>query len=318
MFKVSILKKTGMLTLFFFIWFSVGVNFNYAQEEDDLFKARRLYQQGDYEGAISSLNDFINKFKADAARKKNVAEAFYLLAKVYFTVGEDDKVDDNLERAFETYPNFISEETDLEFKDRVTKVRTEMGEKKTEQTEVATPLVEKKKAPEEKKVIAKPAKKKKKKFPVALVLIGTAVVGALLYFLVFKKKDDTPADTRVDIRGTWNIQWYSIPNDNGSNFEITFTGTKTSGTFLTQGGDTGTYTVSASNYLTFSYNLSTLVFTSQLYNATYMSGNWTYGSGGNYGTFTANKLGAVKVEKKKADQNSQPQQFIQNFKRNRY
>lgn len=279
------------------MWFSVSADFGFAQEEDDLLKARRLYQQGDYEGAISLLTNFINKLKAIAAQKKNVAEAFYLLAKVYYTVGEDNKVDNNLQKVFETYPGFSKEETDLEFKDKVEKVRAGMAGAKLEPYKEAAPPVVDKKKTKEKKVIIKPAKKKKKKFPVILIVVGVAVVGALLYFLVLKKKDDTtPADTRYDIRGTWLISWYSIPNGNSDQFQQTFSGTKASGTF-TNAGDNGTYTVSTANAVQFSSNSSTLVWTGVLSSDTYMSGDWTYGPGNNYGTFTAVKIGAVKTNK---------------------
>ena len=124
MFNVKRLRPLGLMTLFFFIFFIGTADLSLAKaQEDDLMKARRLYQEGDYEGSIKLLSDFIEKLKAMVEQKKNVAEAFYLLAKIYFEVGDDAKVEENLRKVFETFPTFKKEETNFGFRDRVEKAR---------------------------------------------------------------------------------------------------------------------------------------------------------------------------------------------------
>jgi len=296
MFDIKSIRRAGIFTLFFFVWFCFCADFNFAQKDDDLLKARRLYQQGDYEGAILLLTDFINKIKAIAAQKKNLAEAFYLLAKVYYTVGEDEKVDNNLNKVFENYPNYSTEETDLEFKDRVEKVRAGMAVAKLEPDKEAAPQVVDKKKPEEKKVIIKPAKKKKKKFPIVLVLVGAVAVGAILYFLVFKKDDKEPEDTRFDIRGTWEWNWTSTDLGTSGYYYMTFTGSKANGIFTRSLGGAGTYTVSTNNYVSIIYNNISLRANGTLQSNTSMNGDWD--NNYNYGTWYADKLGAAKSKKK--------------------
>ena len=208
------LRKLAILTMVLFGWFCLSPNFSFArQDEDVLLKARRLYQQGYYDDAITLLNEYIKKIKTVAEQKRNVAKAFYQLAKVYFTVGEDNKVKENLNKVFETYPDFQTEETDLEFKERVDKVKKEVKVKakvKEEKVKIKVKVkeeekvkVKEEKPKPEKKVIPKPVKKKKKKkFPWLLVIGGVVVAGVLAYFLLFKKKEEskvTDVTIKIDI-----------------------------------------------------------------------------------------------------------------------
>jgi hypothetical protein len=242
MFRDKFLKRCGIVTLFLFVFFVFSADIGLAQEDEDvLIKARRLYQEGDYEGSIKLLGDFIEKLKAMVKQKKNVAEAFYLLAKIYFEVGDDAKVDENLEKVFDTYPAFSMEETNFSFKERVEKVKARM------KTEKVTPKPEPtvKDEPEPKtqpKVIEQPQpKKKKKKFPVLLVVGGVVVVAALVLLLGKKKKKEE----EFDIRGRWTLNW-NLGNQSGTDF-LQFSGNRTNGTFVDHLGNTGTYTVNGRN-----------------------------------------------------------------------
>jgi len=279
------IRKIGILTVLLFGWFSLSTSFGYAQEEDELLQARKLYQQGYYDDAITMLIECINKLKSIVAQKKKVAEAFYLLAKVYFTVGEDDKVDTNLKKVFETYPTFSKEETDLEFKDRVDQTKVKMGIGQVVQKEpVVEEPVQVEPEPEktqpviktdtekpvvEKRVIPKVKKKKKKRFPILLVLGGLAVAAVLVYFLVIKKSEDDG----YDIRGSWNLNfnWYAKQVETPGNVVLTFSGGSSSGgTFVSSGSATGTWTVNGTQ-IRWVYSNGT-TYTGTIQTEIYMSG----------------------------------------------
>lgn len=242
MFSKFILRKIGIFTLIAFVFLVGTSEYSFASEEDVLLKARKYYQQGNYDESVKVLQKFIENLRAIVEQKRNVAEAFYLLAKVYYTVGEDAEVDKNLRKVFETFPTFTKEENDIEFKKRIIKIRKEMGLKEI------VPKPEKKveeKKPE-KKIIQKEGKKKKK-FPILLV-VGGVVIVALIALLLLKKKDKK--EDVFDIRGEWVIH-EEVPAD-GNIFDenivddvvFTFSGQMDRGTFRDSYGDRGVYTVS--------------------------------------------------------------------------
>jgi len=275
------LKGTGMVTMFLFMFFIFAADFAAAQQEEDvLLKARRLYQQGDYEGSIKMLGDFISKLRAMVEQKKNVAEAFYLLAKIYYEVGDDTKVNENLRKCFGTFPAFSMEETNLGFKDRVNKVRKEVLEAKTKEPLPEAETYEEEEPPAEEKVIEQPAPpKKKKKFPVLLVVGGIAVVAVLILALGGGKKKE-PEPERFDIRGDWTLIFNYLGQDYP--FYMSFSGSLTSGTFVDQDGDTGTYTVNQRR-VHFEYDVYNFFFDGNFedmnnmrgtYQADDVTGNW--------------------------------------------
>lgn len=275
------LKGAGMVTLFLFLFFIFSADFAAAQKEEDvLLRARRLIQDGDYEGSIKLLSDYISKLRAIVEQKKNVAEAFYLLAKIYYEVGEDTKVDENLRKCFETFPAFTMEEPNLGFKDRVNTIRKEVLEAKTREPLPETETYEEEEPAAERKVIeqsTQPKEKKKKKFPVLLVVGGIVVLGAVAALALGGKKKE---QERFDIRGNWTV----IVNYLGTDvpFYITFTGSLNNGTFVDQDGDTGTYTVNERR-VHFEYGSYNLLFDGNFenrdamrgtYQADAVTGNW--------------------------------------------
>lgn len=248
------LRNLAIVALVFFIGVSITSNYAFASEEDNLLKARRLYKEGDYEGAVQILNDFVEKLKAIVAQKKNVAEAFYLMAKVYYTVGDDRKVDENLKKVFETFPTFNYDEADYDFKTRVeTAKQLVMAQQGTEaftapqETEVQPQ--EEVVQPKRQNVIVSPPKAKKKKFPVLLVVGGIVVIVVLAAVLLGGNKDK---EEPLDIRGNWilNEEW---PRFGSFTTFATFTGGPLQGTFRNNDGMTGTYVVT-DNKVFFSYD----------------------------------------------------------------
>lgn len=220
MWNNSILKKLSLITVLLFAWFCLSPNYLFSEQtEDELEQARRLFQQGYYDDAITLLNNYIEKIRSVAEQKRNVAQAFYQLAKVYFTVGEDDKVEANLRKVFETYPDFQTEEADVVFNDRVEKFKQDTGittrpdldkpvgeERISDYDETGKKVADEEGRPEpEKKVISQPVpKKKKKKFPWLLVIGGVVVAGVLAYFLLFNKKEESKV-TDVTIQMEMNF-----------------------------------------------------------------------------------------------------------------
>ena len=55
--------------------------------------ARMLAAEGDYNGAIMILNYYIEKIEDIKSENQNLNEAYYLVAKIYYLVGEDDLCD---------------------------------------------------------------------------------------------------------------------------------------------------------------------------------------------------------------------------------
>jgi flagellar basal body-associated protein FliL len=254
----KLLRNIAIVALVFFIGVSITSNYAFASEEDNLLKARRLYKEGDYEGAVQILSDFIDQLKAIVAQKKNVAEAFYLMAKVYYTVGDDQKVEENLKKVFETFPTFSYDEADYDFKNRVDTARKlvmaqqgrEVAVPQEAEVKQEEPVVEEEVVqPKQHNVITSPPKKKKKKFPVLLVVGGVVLIAVLAVVLLGGKKDDKD---NYDIRGNWilNEEW---PRFGSFTTYATFTGGPLQGTFRNNDGMSGTYTVTG-NKLFFSYD----------------------------------------------------------------
>lgn len=213
MFAGKKLQFVSIVTLFFFTWFCFTADFSFAQsnDEDPLLKAKRLSQEGDYDGAVKIIQDYIEKIKLIKKDKQNLAKAYYSLARTYYKVGEEELCDKNLRMVYETYSNFRTEESDLIFKDRTEKIKKEVEgrlrakkeekraeevEKKVEVKKEKKPVVKEdipRKEPV-KKVVTKPAKKKKKKkkFPVLALALGVGAVVALVVLLAGKKKKSEP------------------------------------------------------------------------------------------------------------------------------
>jgi DNA-binding beta-propeller fold protein YncE len=166
-----------------FIWFSLGSGAMWGGQgqEDPLSRARQLIRQGNYEGAIKLLEDYIAKIRIIAEQKKNLAEAYYIIAKTYYIVGEADNTEANLKRVFETYPAFTIDEPDQAFRTRVENVR---GAVLAEQKGKA---VEKALEKEQPAVMSRPGEAKKKKFP-WLIVGGVVVAAGVVAVLLLKKK----------------------------------------------------------------------------------------------------------------------------------
>lgn len=276
MLRAKFLRPLSLITLFFFIFFIGPAEFSLGQEEDTLVKAQKLYQAGDYEDAIKTLSDFITKLRAMVEQKKNVAQAFYMLAKIYFEVGDDTKVDENLRKVFETFPAFKIDENNFSFKDRVEMVREEFLQKKEAtalQKEAELDKQEEQMKPKPRVIEQPTGKKEKKKFPVVLVVAGIVVAAAVVILLSGGKSKEKPEEV-FDIRGPWTIFDTSGVEQRWSH--ITFNGSShRSGTFLdTEVNEPGTFTVTGRS-VSFRYTNYNFIFTGNFVDQNRMNGTYT-------------------------------------------
>jgi formylglycine-generating enzyme required for sulfatase activity len=202
----GILKKGALLTLFFFICFTLTTHYNFAKDEDILLKARMLVNKGDFDGAIKELYEVIEKLKLIASQKQNLAEAYYLLARVYKIVQMESECKYHLKMALKVFPGFTIKESDPQLIEMMEQVKAELEKEKQEKE----------------KIIVKPIeKKKKKKFPVLLVVAGIAAVGLVLVLMGKKKKDNGTPPQETEFDTSIGIQWIDIPSGEfqmGDNF----------------------------------------------------------------------------------------------------
>lgn len=121
----SFLKIAAYGALFLILFLMSGPGFNRAEAaEDELQKAERLTDEMLYEEAVKVLNNFIQSNAADAGQKTRVAKAYYLLARIYFDVDDNDpQVKKNLAKVFEYDRNFNTKEINAAFKKLVEEVR---------------------------------------------------------------------------------------------------------------------------------------------------------------------------------------------------
>jgi hypothetical protein len=112
--------------------------------------------------------------------------------------------------------------------------------------------------------------KKKKKFLILLAVLGAAVVGAVLYFTVFKSKSE------YDIRGKWRFTHHD-PTSGSFSADLLFSGKIKSGTVLMiEDGleyEWGNYSVNEKNVV-FSYSQYSGSFSDK----NHMSGTSIYNS----------------------------------------
>ena len=124
----------------------------------------------------------------------------------------------------------------------------------------------------------------KKKSPLIPIIIGVVVVGAVaavLILVVFK--------TKYDITGTWYFELHANPpSDFVGSWNITFTGTKKSGTFIDEYGVTGTYAVDGKTITSINYDPGVMPdFTGAFENKDRMSGNYVWTAYSETGTWFA-------------------------------
>ena len=168
MVKREFLRSMGMITLFLFAWSCLATGFVRGAEEDPLDVARQLIKAGSFKEAEQVLGAYIGKIRGIAKQKRRVAEAHYLLAKMYYEVGDDRKCDEDMRAALQIDPEAGKEEIDPGFRKRLDGIRAEVAPKAFEK------MKEHQLHP-------------RKKFPWLLVA-GAAIAAGILVILLVKKK----------------------------------------------------------------------------------------------------------------------------------
>jgi tetratricopeptide (TPR) repeat protein len=117
------LKRTSLLVLFLFTWFTFTARFQLARAQDKpgdkLRQGIECYETGDYGKSISLLEEYTAHPKNPREKR---AKAYYFLAKNYYAVNPD-KVKDALIKTLETDWFFTFDEKDAYFK----KIAADLG-----------------------------------------------------------------------------------------------------------------------------------------------------------------------------------------------
>ena len=226
-------KLLTLWTLLAFSFVLLFSDYGFAQEETPLARAQDLLSQGKYDEAVKALDGYIAEIQDKPEKKPDLAAANYLLAKVYFEVGDDEKCDAALLAVYTAHPGFDQTEPNFGLRERVTKIKAQLAgnipaasqppavqEVEVKATEVKAipvpPQVEPKVAAPPAKVapttVEKPKSstatvvKKRKKFPWLLAVLGIGVVIAVIVLLAKKKGGDNSQTNE-----TGSIQVNSTP-----------------------------------------------------------------------------------------------------------
>ncbi|MBN2400073.1 MAG: hypothetical protein JXI33_07005 [Candidatus Aminicenantes bacterium] len=130
--------------------------------------------------------------------------------------------------------------------------------------------------------------KGKSALPFILIGVGLLTITAVVLVLVVLKN--------YNIVGTWDISFISItyPGDD-LYWDMTFTGTKKSGTFVDSDGLSGTYSISGKNIAYIKYNTISITMTGQFDNKNKISGTYTWTYWDEIGTWSGIRIGSGAV-----------------------
>jgi len=92
--------------------------------EKALLDARTAHEKGNHEKAISSLSLLLKiSGQTGIMEEKYQAEMYYQIARIYFKIGAMSKADENLKKLFDTSPDFVKDDSDIDFKKKVDATR---------------------------------------------------------------------------------------------------------------------------------------------------------------------------------------------------
>ena len=125
----------AVFTLSAFICFTLTLEYSFAQEENPLLKAQGLYKQGNLIEAVKVLEAFIDKASGSRDEQKRLAEAYFLLARIYYDAGEDARVMDYLKLAVAADADIGRDEGNIDLKARLERVREDWLKVQPQKTE---------------------------------------------------------------------------------------------------------------------------------------------------------------------------------------
>ncbi|MCX6553454.1 MAG: SUMF1/EgtB/PvdO family nonheme iron enzyme [Candidatus Aminicenantes bacterium] len=141
MFARKQFRGIAVFTLFIFACFTLTLDYSYSQEENPLLKAQGLYKQGNFIEAVKVLEVFIEKNKNNETEQKRLAEANYLLAKMYYEAGDDSQVEMNLAKALQADRGIGRDEVVESFKSIVDRLRKALPDTETHAGDVKKIIV---------------------------------------------------------------------------------------------------------------------------------------------------------------------------------
>jgi hypothetical protein len=107
---MQIHKKIYCVVLVFLISLITSFNFTFglAEKKSEVLAAvEKLFDEGNYDGALILTDDFIYKYKNEVKeRKKEFCQAYYIRAKIYFDCAEDDKMKIALYKLYNITPYY--------------------------------------------------------------------------------------------------------------------------------------------------------------------------------------------------------------------
>ncbi len=194
MFTRKHFRLIAFFTLFLFLCFTGTVEFSFGQEDNQLLRAQGLYRQGNFIEAVKVLETFSEKIRDNPGEKKRLAEAYLLLARIYYDASEDARVTEYLKQAVQANVDIGKEEGNLDFKSRLELVREEWLRSRAETAQAAPAKEAEKTFPTAKEREVPTAQiKKKRKFPWLPVFLGVGAA-VVLVALLAKKKEPAPEE----------------------------------------------------------------------------------------------------------------------------
>jgi sugar lactone lactonase YvrE/preprotein translocase subunit SecG len=197
-----LLRRTSIIVIatFFLFYLEPNLMWSRQSQEKALTRARQLVRDGAYEEAIKLLQGFIAKNQPVAEQKKNVAEAYYIMAKINYINGEMDISDANIKHVFEVFAEFsVVEEPDQAFRARTEKIRGEVLAAQGAKAEEKPLEIKKKPEKEQPTAMGKTVEVKKRKFP-WLLAIGGAVLLLVGVILLSKGKAQATTPTPPSVQ----------------------------------------------------------------------------------------------------------------------
>jgi len=173
-----LIKRTTMVLLLTFFSMVITPYFSFGEAQSNEFEeAKQFYTDGDYGQSLDLFKRFIETNKGNEKLKNELIEAYYYQAKICFLGEEYGAMEEALKNLFKMSLKYsFSEENSADFLRRAYAIQ-----KDVEQDEMERKQIEKE----------RDAYRNKKKFPWLIVIGSVVAVGALVYFLTKKPKENT-------------------------------------------------------------------------------------------------------------------------------
>ncbi|MGE5341129.1 MAG: hypothetical protein ACM3SY_06570 [Candidatus Omnitrophota bacterium] len=175
-----LIKRITTILLMTFLSMVISPHYFWGEEiasnSSDFDKAKEFYKNGDYDKAIETFDRFIENNKNSKTLKNELTIAYYYKAKIYYTGEQLDNMKETLRKLFKQDSQYdFPAEKNSDFLKQANDIKKLVElEEKNKSTQIELERL-----------------KNKKKFPWLVVLGSAVVVGALVYLLTKKPKENT-------------------------------------------------------------------------------------------------------------------------------